>query len=348
MKLTNTQTRIGSAVAAVLLVAGITYAVVPSPATCQSDPSATIAALPSGGTFHGSGCYNVPYGIKITQPVTIDGGSYIDSTVIPGPAPGQPAGGGLQAIFMVRDTHDVTIQNVHITGSNATGGYHAKLVNQAGIDVLSSDHVTIANVTTLNTYGDGLEFWSTVRKVPATNVTVSNVTITQAGRQGITTAFLSNATFTNVNVVSQADRGIDAESDLPGIGMGNVVFNNVTARGVSLVNFLTGPVTFNDSNIGGGIWMSSGNIGAFPVTYNRGTFTMRPSYHGLPPAGIYMPLGGNLTFNGTTITRPLPANSLPTGYSWAVKNGGHLTFNQSPFNGLPGWADATSTVTINP
>ena len=318
----------------------------PQPSACQPDPSSTIAALPAGGTFHGSGCYSVPYGIVIRNPVTIDGGTFVDSTTVPGPRPGEKAGGGLQAIFKVKDTHHVTIQNVHIVGSNTAGGYHPELVNQAGIDVLSSDHVTITNVTTLNTYGDGLEFWSTIRKVPATNVTVSNVTITNAGRQGITTAFLSNATFTNVNVVSQADRGIDAESDLPGIGMGNIVFNNVTAGGVSLVNYLSGPVTFNDSHIRGGIILGNGST--FPITFNRGTFTMRPCYHGLPPAGIYMPRGGNVTFNRTMISRPLPRLVAPAGYSWGVKNGGHLTFIASPFSGPPGFADATSAVTILP
>jgi len=323
---------------------GSSVTALPQPVACQPDPSSVIAALPDGGTFHGRGCYSVPYGIVLRHPVTIDGGTFVDSTTIPGPPPGQPAGGGLQAIFKVQDTHQVTIQNVDIVGSNTAGGYHPELVNQAGIDVLSSDHVTIANVTTLNTYGDGLEFWSTIRKVPATNVTVSNVRITNAGRQGITTAFLSNATFTNVNVVSQANRGIDAESDLPGIGMGNIIFNNVTAGGVSLVNYLSGPVTFNDSNIRGGIILGNGS--PFPITFNRGTLTLRPSYHGYPSAGIYMPLGGNLTFNRTTITRSLPRLVAPVGYSWGVKNGGHLTFIASPFSGTPGYADATSTVSI--
>ena len=56
---------------------------VPAPA-CAPSPQAAIADLPAGGTFVGSGCYSVPNGLHLTKPVTIDGGSYVDSSTVPG------------------------------------------------------------------------------------------------------------------------------------------------------------------------------------------------------------------------------------------------------------------------
>jgi hypothetical protein len=297
--------------------------------------------------FHGSGCYTVPYGIVLRQPVTIDGGTFVDSTTVPGPPPGQKGYGGLRPIFKVLDTHHVTIQNVNVIGSNSLGGFHPPLVNQAGIDVLSSDHVTIANVTTLNTYGDGLEFWfSTPGRPPATNVTVRNVTITNAGRQGITTGYLYGATFTNVTVASSTDTSIDAESDLPRIGMGNVVFNHVTAyHMVNLINLLSGPVSFVNCNFHGRI--VDANPTQWPVTVTGGTYAMPASANGYPGSVIHV-VGGSLTFDHVAITRPPPRYGAVEGYSWGVIANGHLRFVSSPFTGSPGFADATSTVTILP
>ena len=341
----NTQTKVGAAVAAALLVVGITYAVVPSPATCQPDPSVAIAALPSGGTFTGTGCYNVPNGIRITQPVTINGGIYNDPSTTGAVGVGY---GGIQPVISIRDTHNVTLKNLSIVGGNPDGGYHSSQVGQTGIRVLSSDHVTIANVRTSNTFGDGLTLFADLpkNKNPVSNLVVSNLTVTHAGRQGVTTAALSNAVLTNVNVVSAAAVGLDAESDLTGIGMGHVTFNHLTAKGINLIDFLTGPIVFNNSVMSGHVVI--GKASTFPITVNHGTLTLPSSSHGYPPAGIYMPHGGNLTFAGTAVTRPLPNYGQPAGLTWQLMEGAHLTFVGTPAPTPPGTNDATSTVTVTP
>ena len=154
-------------------------------AGCKADPAAAIAALPPGGVFNGSGCY-VTDGILVTKPVTINGGTYDDpvnentgrSTVLP--------------IIRVKDTSDVIIENVGLNGANLDGGFHRGLVGQAGLDILSSSHVIIANVSTNNTFGDGMTLFANFGRdsAPVTDLFVNGLTVTKAGRQGITMGYV--------------------------------------------------------------------------------------------------------------------------------------------------------------
>ena len=338
----NTTRIIAGAVVAVAAAAGVALAVTssspPTGSACQADPSAVIAALPSGGTFHGSGCYSVPNGLHLTKPITIDGGSYVDSSTVPGPH-------GLSPVIAVRATHDVTLENLSVTGGNPTGAYKPNLVGQAGITVLSSSGVTISNVTTSSTFGDGLELWALLPqdKTPTNHLTVTNLKVTLAGRQGITTGDLSDATFTNVTVVSDGFSGIDGESDTKAVGMGNVSFDHLTATGVNLVEYLTGPITFTNSTLNGH-FVAVNKAGTFGVTVTDSSWSMRAQIHGYPPGGIYQN-GGTLTFQRTRITRS-PGNYV--GNTWNVVNGGHLDLLASPVIGPAGVSDATSSVTVVP
>ena len=327
-------------------------AAVPSGA-CKGDPTAAIAALPDGGTFYASGCYTVPFGIQITHPVTIVGGTFVDPST--GPLDGVNGNGvqkliDLKPVILVKDTHNVTLRGITVIGGNDDGGYHSSKVGQAGIKVLSSDAVTIDTVTTTNTFGDGLEFWADLptHKEPTSNLTVRNVTITRAGRHGITVADVFNASITNVEVVSQADAGIDGESDLPGIGIGNVTFTNVTADqgGVNLICALTGPVSFVNSNFTGHITVNNG-AGVYPVTFTGGSFVMKSSVSGLP-AGAISQKGGVLTFNRVAISRPPRPCGTVYGPSWYLEGNARLVLNQSPVTGMAGTIYAPATMTVNP
>lgn len=321
---------------------------VPAASICQPDPSAVIAALPAGGTFHGNGCYAVPFGIRITKPVTIDGGTYVDPTGTLNPA--LPSN-GIYPVIDVRETNNVTLENLHVIGADTAGGYHGNLAEQDGIRTLSSNDVTISNVTTLNTYGDGLQFWATPQHGPTTGVSVSNVTITQAGRQGVTMGDVFGANLTNVNVVSSQDSSLDAESDLRNIGMGNVIIHNFTGHVINLINFLTGPVTFTDCT------MSRLTIGSQasqqPITVRGGSLSIPYGMQGYPAAGITQ-VGGNVTLNGVAFARKPYAGSYkipppPDGPNWQVTQGGRLTLvNTSIPIGPVGTNDTTSVVTVVP
>ena len=322
-------------------------------AGCKPDPTPAIAALPDGATFYGSGCYDVPFGIQITHPVSVVGGIFVDTTT--GQRMGVNANGVTKLIdpkpvILVKNTHNVTLRGLTIIGGNTDGGYYPDKVGQAGIKVVSSDSVTIDTVSTTNTFGDGLEFWSDfpTNKNPTTNLTVRNVLITRAGRHGITPASVYNATISDVHVVSQAVVGIDAESDIAGVGLGNVTFSNVTIDhgGVFLISTLTGPVNFVNCSFTGHLTVDNGP-GIYPVTFTGGSFVMRSSVTGTPPGAISQK-GGLLTLNHVAISRPPRPCGTVFGPSWYVERGGRLVLNQSPVPGLQGTLLDSATMSVNP
>ncbi len=69
---------------AVVVLGSSAVVVVAKPITsprCKANPAARIAALPAGATFTGTGCYKTT-GIRITKPITIDGGTYNDPVAL--------------------------------------------------------------------------------------------------------------------------------------------------------------------------------------------------------------------------------------------------------------------------
>ena len=309
---------------------------------CKSDPAAAIEALPSGGVFHGSGCY-VTSGILIAKPVTIDGGTYNDPVDIKtGPRSVFP-------IIRVKNTTDVTIENVVLNGANDAGGYHRTLVGGAGLDILSSSHVNILNVATNNTFGDGMTLFSQfgVDKAPVTDLYVNGLTVTHAGRQGITMGYVEDSTLDNVNVDSAGEAGWDFESDLQGIGSGNVIINNAhDETGIHIIEALQGPITFNDCQCERHVHLlddaaASGQL----VTFNGGSYELdRDTDTGCNVAGIVVAGHGRMEFNHVNITR-MPGEWAPKGPAISVTGGGHLTLIDSPLPAPVGGHDATSAVT---
>ncbi len=310
---------------------------------CQPDPAAAIAALPPGGVFHGSGCYTT-LGILITKPVTIDGGVYNDP---------QTESSGKHTVFpiiRVKNTNNVTVENVVLNGSDLTGGYHRDMVNAAGFDILSSDHVTLINDTTDNTFGDGVTLFAdfSIDGNPVTNLYVNGLTVTNAGRQGITMGYVKGAELDNVTVNSAAESGWDFESDLPHVGSGNVVINNADNHvGVHLIEALQGPITFNNCQC----WKHVHDINDAAesgqlVTFNGGSYQLaRDSSTGINVAGIVIAGPGRMVMNNVDISR-LPGPFDPKGPSISVTGGGHLTLVDSPLPKPAGTHDAQSTVTI--
>ena len=272
---------------------------------CKPDPSAVISALPLGGTFHGQGCYSVPHGIEITQPVTIDGGTYIDTTTTPPPFTGHGAP-QLNPIIAVVSAGHVTLENLTVEGTNEDGGFHAALVGQAGIKLESTRNTTIQNVTTSDTFGDGLELWIDFRPgygYPVTNLNVDGLTVRQAGRQGITFGDVNGATLTNIAVDQAADSGVDFESDLPHVGSGDVSIANSTicycgARtSINSIDYLSGPVQLTNDTLAGHFVVENPQS-AFGFTMTGGSLALPRDSPGTPPSGIYASRGGHIKFIG--------------------------------------------------
>jgi hypothetical protein len=304
-----------------------------------------LASLPAGSTFYGSGCYLVPDGITITRPITIDGGTYEDLATGATEGPGQRS--RVQPIIHIVDTQDVTIENVNLVGAHTDTSFHRNLVGQAGIDMLSSSQVAISNVAISDTYGDGLTFGFQPRYPPNTNIQVNGLTISNAGRQGVTMAYVTESTLNHVTVASATEESWDFESDIPNIGSGNITLNDpVWTQGFRVVESLSGPITVNNANGSKHITlMNDAAASGQSVTFNGGTVVLRTNDHGTPPAGIYV-TGGSMTFNGTTIDA-MATKQQARGRAWVVIDGGRLAFNHSTIAAPVGTNDARSTVTVS-
>jgi hypothetical protein len=315
-------------------------------ADCSVDVSAALdaafAALPDGAIFNApaNACYQVDEGVVITHPMTLNGGLFIDESTTK-PTTGY---GALHPIIKVFDTTYVTLSNLSVVGANTDGGFHAPLVNEAGVKVLSSSHVTLDNITTTNTFGDGLELVADLVnhiKTPDTNLVVDHFTTTNAGRQGVTVAEVSGARFADVTVTSPADSGFDFESDEAGQGSGNVVVSDCTYdHGVNLVEYLTGPITFTNCN--GRSAVALGSLHSTqPVSFVGGSLQCRDR----DPQACISVKGGVLSFSRVAITRANVGVNM-TEPGWSVVSGGHLSLVRSPVAGPQGTKDSSSTVTL--
>lgn len=323
---------------------GLILAPTPKPKTilvpvCKSDPAAIIAALPPHAIFDGQGnCYTT-HGITLTKPVTINGGTYNDPLTTPT---------GLRPIFQVHDTTGVTIENVNVTGVNP-GGYHRHMVAEEGYEILSSSHVSLVNDTTANTYGDGLTMLASqpLDDNPDSDIAVDGLTITNAGRQGVTFGEVWNSIFDHLTMNSASDVGYDFETDILGAGSKNVVIqNSIDQKGVDMQEALHGPLTFKEDTINGDFSIHYYQLGTSGqlISFVDGVLSVPANFFGTPPSGIYM-VGGKLTFVDSQITRKsYPKNA--TGRAWIVIDGGQLTLQHTPVAPPLGSHDPSSTVTV--
>ncbi len=338
-------------VIAVLAFAGVRvwmYSHAANNSVCQADPSAVIAALPSGAIWNGHHkCYLVSQqGIAVQKPLTLENATFFDQTVLVKNAPNSDS---VRPIIHVANVSNVNLRNLTLKGTNTVGGYHGlPWVGEEGIKLNSSHNVNITHVTTVNTFGDGLLIdQAGGRAGNSTNIYVNHLVVKNAGRQGVTVGYASNSTLSNVNIISSADTGWDFESDTGG-GSGNVTINNAQGKGVHLIEALNGPITFNNSNFIGHIVLEySAATSGQPVTFNGGTVDLPSSDPGVTYAGILVKGPGNLTFNNVKFTQALKPNGKPaTDPGWSAVGGAHLMFINSPVVGPTGSNDSSSRVTI--
>jgi hypothetical protein len=309
---------------------------------CQPSPSTAIAA---GGVWNGAGkCYNVRDGVTVSTPVTVENATFFDSQSTP------PRRGAVLPIMRIKDTSNVTVENVTLNGQNIVrSGGESDMAGESGIQVLGSSNVTLDNISVNHVYGDGLTLGFQPRAPENTNINVTGYHIDGTGvsRQGVTVAYVNGATFNGVTIADSA--GWDFESDVA-VGSGNVTVNNYQGTaGVRLVGALSGPVTFNHSYIQGDISLrNAAALSNQPVTFNGGIVAIRRTFQGTPPAGVWVRgPGGNLTLNGMKVARQR-GTSPATGPAWSVTGGGHLTLANCAVLGPPGTNDASSTVTVTP
>ena len=309
---------------------------------CSPDPSPAIAALPPGGTLIGVGCYVVPNGLVVTKPVTIDGGTYIDPTSVK--VPRVPFG----PVILVEGTSDVSLENLHVIGGNPSGRYVPSLVGQAGIELKNTSAVSIRDVTVDGTFGDGLELWAHAPRdmTPNTGVTVDGLTITAAGRNGISPSDVLGATFTGVHIVSWGLTAVDFESDMANVGAGDVTFTDSSWGGTYIQETITGPLTFERCTLVGKIQVVVRYPTSPPVVFRDGSLSIGTKANNV---GVVVRGPVSVTFADESFTRPPRRDGhAQTKPMWQAVRGAQLTFARSILVPPLGTADAASTVTVTP
>jgi hypothetical protein len=315
---------------------------------CTTDVSAPLtaylAALPSGATFDAppGACYLVDEGVIVSHPLTIVGGTYRDQSTTR-PTTGYQV---LHPVIRIIDTSDVTLSHLSVFGADTTGLYREQLSTEAGVKVVSSSHVTLDDITVSDTFGDGLELVADLTHhitTPDTDLVVDGYTTDHTGRQGITFAEVSGATLTDVHVSSPWFDGFDFESDIPGMGSGNVRISDCTYdHSANLVEYLTGPITITDCAGSSAVALGSQHSDQ-PVRFVGGSVQCG----GRDPQACITQRGGSLEFSHVTFTRRQP-NVRMTELAWSVEDGGHLTLAGSPVPGPSGRSDSHSTGTNTP
>lgn len=176
---------------------------------------------------------------------------------------------------------------------------------------------------------------------------VNGSTTTNAGRQGVTLAEVNGVTLSNIHVFTPRMKGIDFESDVPGLGSGNVAISNCSfVNSVNMIETRTGPITFTNCAVGYTVTLSGVNL-MQPVSFTGGSQQCRVDHL----RACILQKGGSLTFSHVAITRLPSTEPVPdpaTEPAWSVTQGGHLTLVHTTVVGPTGTKDATSTVTITP
>jgi hypothetical protein len=254
---------------AAIVLACVVLAVVFAQQKRQTVPLCpSVATIESGGTFHLAGCtYVVPYGVRLTNPTVIDGGTWQDPTAA------VPTTGGVKPVIDVRFTKGVTIENATVTGGNSSDGKNLALVGQAGIEFQDASG-TLTNDTVSNVFGDCLELWADPPKhTTPDQVTGSLLNLTACGRDGISPVDVTNTTLTDVTIGTFHQVAIDFESDVAS-GLGSFTMSYSTMKGVEVSEKPLAPVTFDHDTITGGqIQFYARSQWAYPVTFSNGSFT---------------------------------------------------------------------------
>jgi len=221
-----------------------------------------------------------------------------------------------------------------------------RLVDSPSSGAIAGPNVTLTGVTAKNTFGDGLELVADLSHriaTPVTGLIVDGYTTVAAGRQGVTIAEVSGATLNHVNVVGPADSGFDFESDIPGLGAGNVTITNCTNdHGFNFVETLTGPITISSCTGFHHVHLSNTKSPGH-VYVVGGLMTCKRS--AVEPC--IAQTGGWLTFTGVVVQRLGTAKDI-TAPMWSVTSGGQLRFVRSQLDTGFGSVATGGTVNVVP
>jgi hypothetical protein len=304
-------------------------------------------------------CYLIDNGITLTFPrgITIDGGVFTERSL---------GWLGRRAFFVIGGA-DMTFEHLTIQGPDMTNVWDPARAFQSGIELDGTTNAVIANVRINNVFGDGItlsplrgsaDHSSGVIIKPVTNLTMTNVWIDGAGRQGISPVSVQNATMTNITLHNIDMNAFDFETD----GQGNEGGENVRINGCnvdganSMANIsenagFTGPITFENCNMtmdaGTAVYVrsTSNSIENGRILFQNDTLRCPTT---APVACIQLMNGQNVEFADSTIAfgtgEPRPTENV---YSAIDKT--NATFYNDVVTGYGGIGsfDKTSSVSVS-
>jgi hypothetical protein len=299
-----------------------------------------------GSTWNGEGAtYIVNEGISVPHSMTLTNATLVDQTAWAN----QPTL-HMAPIITVQLVNDVTLSDLQIYGAhttlNATGRYQA---SQAGIRLRSANNVTISNVQTFNTWGDGLE---TTRNAPVTRLdnspvmylNVEGFTSTNAGRTCFSPEELEYSVVNHLTCINSARTPINFETDIPLTGSGYDIITNCNVRRINFVEYINGPIgVSNCTGLLGMLIHRKGAIVPATITVSNSTFAC----HRTSPIPCIGQQGGNVVLDQDTVSREAGTNPT-TDPALSVTDHASMSVVDSTITPVVGTADSTSTLTITP
>jgi hypothetical protein len=240
------------------------------------------------------------------------------------------------------------------------GSYKAGLAFNSAIEVEGTQGITIDNVTTSHTYGDGVTI-DPLRSgkgrnsivSPTEDLTVNGLTVDAAGRQAIALVSVDHATLSHLTLGTAAFESLDFEADTAGEGTENVTVTGGT--GIKPINIssngpATGPLTFNDFNVTGtaGAAVNVRNLTGKPdrgqIVFNGDSLRCGASSE----TACLQIVGGDVLVEHSMLTIGFPKDQLKERV-FAAADHSTLTFVATTVAGIhaQGTHDSTSTV-VNP
>jgi hypothetical protein len=297
-------------------------AVADMPNDCSADVSAPmtawLASLAPGTevVVPPSWCYRVDEGVTIkVDDLTINGGTWLNAMVLS--TRGKSRG---FANFTAGPVTGLTLENMTLDGLNG-GGFYPQLYGAAGIRLNGTIDARILDVTISHTFGDGinLEPYRDPRNAgviinPVENLTVHDVHVQGAGRDGMALISVDNATISHVSIEWPGTGDIfNLEADQANEGAQNLTIDgcwtspaaNFFANVGASNGWSTGGITVENCDIGYSAGAYIVNLINYP--HPRGPYTFfHDTFH--CNQSVYVPciadLGADVTVVDSTLSTP--------------------------------------------
>jgi hypothetical protein len=205
----------------------------------------------------GGQSYEVDKGIRINgaQDFTIENGSFYNAenpnTIAYGGTPTlYLAGAGAYSRSPIAPADD-SLEDLTIEGTYPGGGLRADMANAAGVRTDGVRNLTISDVTTKSTWGDGLHLAPFLAGPKSgdhgdTSGLVENVTTDHTGRCGIAPIGVDNLTIDDASMTGTGYCAVDMEVDSGNTPVKAVTFNGLTTDSFVELDGVEGPVAIND------------------------------------------------------------------------------------------------------